>query len=354
MRMRALCVVVMIVLGAAGAAQAHQVGLSRGAWVQSQDSVQAELVFARGEALALCPALDANSDRSLDDDEVARALPLLRICVVDGVTVESDGAACAGEVAGASLTEEDGFAVRATFACKRAGRTTVDLTQLLTRASTEHRHLGRVTTVKGDRDVVAFSASPAFSFGEESPEPPVSAYLRIGVEHILFGFDHLVFLLGLVLVGGRLRALVAVVTAFTLAHSVSLALAVLGVVAVSASVVEPLIALSIAYVGVENFFVKDAAKRWRITAPFGLVHGFGFAGALAEVGVPKDAVAPALLLFNVGVELGQLGVLVLVLPVLALLARRAPRAHESVKRALSCAIVAAGLYWLIERVLFSR
>ncbi|OGQ14028.1 MAG: hypothetical protein A2138_08965 [Deltaproteobacteria bacterium RBG_16_71_12] len=175
-------------------------------------------------------------------------------------------------------------------------------------------------------------------------------YLLIGVEHILFGFDHLVFLFGLILVGGRLRSLVAVVTAFTLAHSVTLATAVLGGWQPPAGVIEPLIALSIAYVGVENFFVRDAAKRWRITAPFGLVHGFGFAGALADVGVPGDQVPLALFLFNLGVELGQLAALALVLPVLYALRRRGLFA-ERATRALSLAVVALGVFWLVERLL---
>ena len=134
--------------------------------------------------------------------------------------------------------------------------------------------------------------------------------LKLGVEHILTGADHLVFLLGLILVGGSLRSLVGVVTAFTLAHSITLALAALSIFAPSPRLVEPAIALSIAYVGVENLFVNDASKRWRITFPFGLIHGFGFAGALREIALPRAQLPIALVSFNLGVELGQLGVLV--------------------------------------------
>jgi hypothetical protein len=156
-----------------------------------------------------------------------------------------------------------------------------------------------------------------------------------------------------VLVGGRLRALIAVITAFTVGHSLSLALATLGVWTPDAAFVEPAIALSIAYVGLENLLVESPARRWRITLPFGFIHGFGFAGVLADIGVPADAVGPALLLFNLGVEAGQLLALALALPVLMWLGRRPanPRLHGA--RWISAAIVLAGVFWFIERVFMS-
>ena len=157
----------------------------------------------------------------------------------------------------------------------------------------------------------------------------MSAYFEIGVEHILIGTDHLVFLLGLVVIGGKLRTLIAVITAFT---------------------VGPAIALSIAYIGVENFLVTDAGGRWRITLPFGFIHGFGFAGVLAEIGVPDASVGLALLLFNLGVEAGQLLVLAVLLPLLAVLAARPFYKRLRGARWISAAIVLAGLYWFVERV----
>jgi hydrogenase/urease accessory protein HupE len=177
--------------------------------------------------------------------------------------------------------------------------------------------------------------------------------LGLGVEHILTGYDHLVFLLGLVLVGGRWRSLLWVVTAFTVAHSITLGLAALGVWAPRPAIIEPAIALSIAYVGVENFFVKNAEKRWRITFPFGLVHGFGFAGALREVALPKADVPAALFLFNAGVEIGQLAVLALVLPALVLLRRWSWFDKHGV-RVVSGAIVIAGLVWFVARVVSAQ
>ena len=254
---------------------------------------------------------------------------------------------------GASLTEEDGLAVRAHYSCDHLGKVGVDFA-LADRLSSGHRHLAHVVTAAGASDHVAFAGSSQFSFAagggpqEQGASPLV--FLKLGVEHILTGFDHLVFLFGLILIGGRLRSLLAVITAFTVAHSITLGLAVMGVFAPPPAVVEPLIALSIAYVGVENFFVKNAEGRWRITAPFGLVHGFGFAGALAEVGVPKHVVPLTLFLFNLGVECGQLAVLAVVLPVLWL-ARKKGVLNERTVKGLSVVVILLGVFWLVQRVL---
>jgi hydrogenase/urease accessory protein HupE len=178
--------------------------------------------------------------------------------------------------------------------------------------------------------------------------------LKLGVEHILTGADHLVFLLGLVLVGGTLRALLGVVTAFTLAHSITLALATLSVVAPSPGLVEPAIALSIAYVGVENLFVRDVSKRWRITFPFGLVHGFGFAGALRQIALPRGQVPLALISFNLGVETGQLAVLTLALPSLMVLTRRSPWFEDRGVKLVSALIAVGGGALFIARLRAQR
>lgn len=171
----------------------------------------------------------------------------------------------------------------------------------------------------------------------------------MGIEHILMGYDHLIFLFGLVLVGGRLRALLLVITAFTLAHSITLGLAVLSIWAPPGRIVEPLIALSVAYVGIENQFVKDAEKRYRITFPFGLIHGFGFAGALGEISLPRAEIPKALVGFNLGVEAGQLAALALVLP-LVLEARKRPWFADKGVKYLSFGIAGLGLVWFVLRI----
>jgi hydrogenase/urease accessory protein HupE len=186
--------------------------------------------------------------------------------------------------------------------------------------------------------------------GLDKELPSLPMYLRLGFEHILSGADHLAFLLGLVIVSTSLRSSLLAVTAFTLAHSCSLALSIFGVVAPSPTWVEPAIALSVAYVGLENYFVRDGSKRFRLSFVFGFVHGFGFAGALQEIGVPPDRAPAALALFNLGVELGQLAVLAALLPLLAWL-RRGPRVWPTVSRGLNAVLVIAGLFWAAQRAL---
>ena len=137
-------------------------------------------------------------------------------------------------------------------------------------------------------------------------------FFGLGLRHILGGYDHLLFLVALLLGVRRLRSVVTTVTAFTLAHSVTLSLAVLGLVAAPPAIVEPLIAASIVFVGIENLVRDPGASRWKLTFAFGLVHGFGFAGALRDLGIGTDGAGVALPLacFNVGVEAGQIAVVV--------------------------------------------
>ena len=178
----------------------------------------------------------------------------------------------------------------------------------------------------------------------------VFAFFRLGIEHILTGVDHLLFVLALVLGGGGIGSLFAVVTAFTVAHSITLAVAVLGAASPPAWIVEPVIALSIVYVAAENVFLKRTASwRWAVGFAFGLVHGFGFAGALLELDLPPAALAGALLSFNLGVEAGQAAVIAAFLPAL-LWFRRVAWERRAVT-ALSAVVLVAGLAFLVDRVL---
>jgi hydrogenase/urease accessory protein HupE len=188
--------------------------------------------------------------------------------------------------------------------------------------------------------------------GLDKELPALPMYLRLGFEHILSGYDHLAFLLGLMLVRASLRANLLAVTSFTLAHSLSLGLSMFGVLAPPSSWVETAIALSVAYVGVENFFVRDGSKRFRISFVFGFVHGFGFAGALHDIGVPPDRAPAALALFNLGLELGQLAVLALLLPLLAGL-RRGPKSWPVAARVLNGSLLLLGLFWASQRTFFA-
>lgn len=185
----------------------------------------------------------------------------------------------------------------------------------------------------------------------------VPAYLALGIEHILTGFDHLSFVLGLVLLVRGWRRLVATITAFTLAHSITLVAAALGYVRVSASVIEALVALSIVFVAVEltrawrGYAGITTRWPWLIAFTFGLLHGFAFAGSLAEIGLPPHNIPGALLLFNAGVELGQLLFVAAVLAGMTLLRWwrwAALVGYDQWVAAYGIGVLAC--YWMLERL----
>jgi hydrogenase/urease accessory protein HupE len=144
----------------------------------------------------------------------------------------------------------------------------------------------------------------------------IGRYLEAGIAHIFLGYDHIAFLAAVVLWARRLWPVVKVVTAFTVAHSITLSLAALDIGQIPSAIIEPAIAASIVYVAVENFLSRDVEKRWRDAFGFGLIHGFGFASALQEIGMPRSALVPALASFNIGVEIGQIAIVCLVVPAL--------------------------------------
>jgi hydrogenase/urease accessory protein HupE len=182
----------------------------------------------------------------------------------------------------------------------------------------------------------------------------IRKFVPSGVHHILIGPDHLLFLVGLLLVGGSLRQLVIVVTGFTVAHSVTLSLAALNIVTPPASIIEPAIALSIVYVGVDNLTVREGRDmRVWIALAFGLIHGFGFANVLREMDLPARALGWSLFSFNLGVEIGQLVVVALVASALAALRSRSAAAGRRLVFAGSIVVIAAGAFWFVERVFFS-
>jgi hydrogenase/urease accessory protein HupE len=181
----------------------------------------------------------------------------------------------------------------------------------------------------------------------------MKTFIASGIHHILIGPDHILFLIGLLLMGGTLGALVKIVTAFTLGHSVTLSLAALNVVTPPATFIEPAIALSIVFVGADNLVRGDGRdlRAW-VALAFGLVHGFGFANVLREFGLPSEALKWSLFSFNVGVEIGQLAIVLVVASALAAIRRRSDVLGYRVAYAGSILVIAAGTYWFIQRVFF--
>jgi hydrogenase/urease accessory protein HupE len=278
------------------------------------------------------------------------------------------GETCAAGLTDAGLTEQDGLLISGRWDCPSGtGTASIDVA-LLEDLGARHNHVARAVSGESTHDEVLSGDHRRFTvtFARDDPAstkaPPAmpsspkaassfSGFLAMGIGHILTGYDHLVFLLGLVLarVRPRPRPLLGVVTAFTVAHSITLALATLDVWAPSARIVEPAIALSIVYVGVENFFTIDPSRRWTITFPFGLVHGFGFASALREVALARRDVPAALVAFNAGVEIGQIGILLCVVPIVAKLRER-PWIESHGVRWASAVVVVLGVIWFVLRI----
>jgi hydrogenase/urease accessory protein HupE len=187
----------------------------------------------------------------------------------------------------------------------------------------------------------------------------VRTFVLSGIEHIMIGPDHILFLIGLLLLGGTLAKLALIVTAFTIGHSVTLSLAALDIVSPPASFVEPLIALTIVVVGADNLLVLRAPpdhgkaatdiRAW-LAAAFGLIHGFGFAYVLKEFGLPQAALGWSLFAFNLGVEIGQLVIVGIVAGALILVRTGSTRAARFVATLGSIAVIVAGVYWFVERV----
>ena len=180
----------------------------------------------------------------------------------------------------------------------------------------------------------------------------IRTYLELGFTHILpKGTDHILFVLGIFLLSIHLKPILMQVTAFTVAHTITLALTIYGVVSLSPKIVEPLIALSIVYVAVENLLTPRLSP-WRVAVvfAFGLLHGMGFAGVLARLGLPRSEFLPALLSFNAGVELGQLAVIAIAFLLIGLPFRNKPWYRKRIVIPGSIAIAAVGLFWFVQRV----
>ena len=184
-------------------------------------------------------------------------------------------------------------------------------------------------------------------------------FLIQGVTHIFTGPDHILFLVGLLLLGGTLKQLLKIVTAFTVAHSVTLCLAALNILHPSARIIEPTIALSIVIVGVHSMVMQKRQAgetslpdlRLLFAFAFGLIHGFGFASALQELELPRQALVTALFSFHLGVECGQACIVLVLVPLLALLHRKSDRIAQRLVTVGSFAVIAAGAFWFMQRVL---
>jgi hypothetical protein len=317
--------------------------------------------------LALTLPLDANHDEALRWGELLAARPAIEAMVAAGLRLSDKAGACTlTPTALATRRYDDGaYATLVLQArCRANAGMRVDY-DLLFETDPQHRAL---VTVHGRDAGVSTAIARADAHALAVPDSagnPFTAFVHEGVGHILSGYDHLAFLLclllpaPLVLLARRWQPVedwravaghtLGLVTAFTVAHSITLSLAALGWVRPSSFWVEASIAASVVLAALNNLWPLVTRRLWMVGFGFGLVHGLGFAGALLEAGLPTKSRLSALLGFNVGVELGQLAIVALVLPLL-FATRRWPRYPVLVLRLLSLAVAVLATGWLLQRL----
>lgn len=334
--------VLLALLAVASDVRAHQQGVSYSDVEIGEGRVRFDLALSTHDVPA-----DADRDGVLTDDEVLAAYPMLRRLFERALLVQAGGTSCPLQLQDFTIEPEERIVFRLRGACPDALPVRVAVRVLMLMGPGGY-NLAKIRAGGGFEERIFDRDHPEVTVGTA---PSLVATFRrffvLGVEHIATGYDHVLFLIALLLVGGGLRGLVAIVTAFTIAHSVTLSLAVLDVVRLPSRLVESAIALSIAWVALENIVFDRVRGRWRITFGFGLMHGFGFASILREMQLPREGLVASLLAFNLGVEAGQLVIVLLAYPLVALV-QRSP--HRTLLiRVLSGAILVLALRWFIER-----
>lgn len=269
---------------------------------------------------------------------------------------DAKGRVCASRIekSGEDPTNQDSALVALAFDCVGADPVIFyDATKLLAAQGARGKHLVTVVDEKNPGETMLLPGSPPLDLSKplETTWQIMKKFGAAGVEHILTGYDHICFLIAVVLWASRVWPVVKIVTAFTISHSITLSLAALDIVTLPTTFTEAAIALSIIYVAVENFFSRKVDGRWRDTFFFGFIHGFGFASGLKELNVQKSTIVPALASFNIGVELGQIAIVALLIPILLAIDKTTKgERHARVVYAISAVIAAFGAYWFLQRV----
>jgi hydrogenase/urease accessory protein HupE len=359
------CVALFVLCFWCGHAAAHQVNLSTARITVGADRVVDVDVAMKGsdvDRVAGTSVYDTQTGLVRPDALAAVAAKVADYVATHSAVLAGEGRRC-GSDPGTVSPDADGVTVHTRWSCaEESGRLQYRSTVLVDIAPDAHQVVLIRSGDKTFQDLLDVNRTETVL--TEAPQPTtvqvVGLYLEAGIEHILIGYDHIAFLIAIVLWADRLWPVVKLVTAFTVGHSITLSLAALDIVRIPSSIIEPAIAASIVYVAAENFFSHDVQKRWRDTFGFGLVHGFGFASALQEFGIPKSALIPALASFNIGVEIGQIAIVAAVIPLLMVFDRlvggrvggggrdRTPVAVY----ALSAVIVLLGSYWFLARTVF--
>ena len=349
----------------ASTAFAHDPGLSTATGRFRAEGFEITLALSLKDAALLGP-LDTNNDGSVTKEEFEAGKTKFVSAVTDKFLVEADTTLTTPTTTFAWYEANNGAFCTMVFPVTKVSTLTLQ-SKLLDELPPGHRQFLTLGFEKGlqpmnrllsrgenSLTINLAKVAPSAAHASNAPKQSFVGFLALGVEHILTGFDHLLFLFALLVVTTRLGSALKIITCFTLAHSITLAASTLNLVQIPSRVVEPLIAASIIYVGFENLFCeKDPKGRWLLTFAFGLIHGFGFASVLRELGVGTNgsSIALPLISFNLGVELGQIVVAAIALPIIWKL-RTKPRFVQSWAPVCSIVVALAGSGWLIQRVWF--
>jgi hydrogenase/urease accessory protein HupE len=358
--LRRTILLVLLITCIGATAEAHQVNLSTArVEMRPQRLVAVEVALKGSDADRLAGTHVFDEQKNLvDPARIAASAAAIAAYVGAHVAVSgTDGTLCPPGVAEV-VADGDGVIIRNSFSCRNVAGDLVYRSTVLTANDRTARQVVLIGAGENAPQALLDDTHTTVTLSAAAPPLWVTMrrYLVTGIEHIFLGYDHIAFLIAIVLWAQRLWPVIKIVTAFTLAHSLTLSLAALQIVVIPSTLVEPAIAASIVFVALENFFSRDVGGRWRVTFAFGLIHGFGFAGALQEFGLPANAVVPALAAFNIGVEIGQVAIVSIVVPALmavdqVLAADRAvPVRAAPLVYALSTAITVLGGYWLLTRV----
>ncbi len=327
----------------ASPAVAHQQGVSYSDVTVADGRVRYDLTISNHDL----QDLDADRDGAISADEVLAQYAALRRRLEHAIVVRAGEAVCPLALQDFLLDPSGAVTFRLRAPCPDEVPLRIAF-QLLEMSAAPGYDLAKVT-FRGTLTEHVFTRDDTTMeiTGGEGLAAVVRRFFTLGVEHIATGYDHVLFLLALLLIGGGLRGLVGVVSAFTVAHSITLALATLDLVALPTRLVESAIALSIAWVALENVLFDRSHGRWRITFLFGLVHGFGFASILRGMQLPSESLLASLFAFNLGVESGQVLIVVLAYPAIVAI-QRTPR-RRVIVATVSSLILTLALYWFIER-----
>lgn len=342
---RGLLSVLTVLCGFVTSAGAHPMShsLSRVAVTKAQvrvtltiDLLEVAGVDRNGDARITFDELDASIERLYalfrDHYAVAATAPPTRVTLEEYAIVED------GHIGRFELLHE--------FAHEPDALTITSTLHWIT--SPEHRHITSVVRDDDTQEALLDARQPSATFPVDGGSWLRTArrFARLGVEHIVTGYDHLAFLVCLLLGASTGRSLVMVVTSFTIAHSITLALATFDLVVLPSRLVESVIALSIAYVSVENLFGRQMMARYKVTFVFGMIHGFGFSNILRAMDLPRSNLAVSLFSFNAGVEAGQIAFVLVLFPLVARL--RTERA-AMIRTVVSLVVFGVAVFWLVER-----